>query len=625
MEEKQIGDFPLFSLLLVTALAAFVPLLAARMRPVRLPIVVAEITVGIIIGRSGLNLIEESNILNFLAEFGFVYLMFISGLEVIPGNILPPSVQGHTRRWLHPLVLGMAIFLTTLGLSFALAKALYWQGWVQNVWFVALILSTTSLGIVVPVLKERGLLASGYGQYLLTAALAADFTALLLLSLSVAIFSYGVTLELLLVLVLLVAFAIVARVGQFFANIPALNRLIEELSHATAQIQVRGALALMVAWVVLAEALGTEIILGAFLAGTIVSLLTGPRESLLREKLDALGFGFFIPIFFIMVGTRFNLEALTGPGQALLLVPLLLFAAYTVKLLPSLLLRLVFSWKESLAGGILLSARLSLIIAISAIALELKVISEAVNNAVILVTMVTCTVSPLLFHRMSITFKTGERRGVILVGDDQLTELLAKRLHRTGKEVIVVSRDGRRLGELRRHGVRVCLGEPTARDTLARAGAAETEALLALLPDPESNLKLCQIAREEFNIPTIVARADDPARVTPFLALNVRVVQPSISLALEAALRFPTMFDLLIGQGEDMEISEAVLRNPSLNGRPLKHLHLPGGAVVIGIQRHGEILVLHQDTELRQGDTIILLGHPSTVEAARSWIEQRVS
>jgi len=342
--------------------------------------------------------------------------MFLSGLEVIPGNFLSPGLW-YRLRWRNPIILGAGAFLATMLLSLLIAGLLSWWGLVGDVWIVGLILSTTSLGIVVPVLKERGLLASDYGQYLLTAAIIADFATLLLLSFTVAIISHGFTLDLLLILALLMAFAIVARVGRLFARIPALNRLVEELSHATAQIQVRGALALMVAWVALAEALGTEVILGAFLAGTIVSLLVGPQKSPLREKLDALGFGFFIPIFFIMVGTRFNLGALLGSGRALLLVPLLIAAAYIVKLIPSLLFCVLFRWRESFAGGILLSARLSLIIAISAIALELGVIGEALNDAIIIVTMVTCTASPLLFNRLSASFRRHRYPGVVLTDD----------------------------------------------------------------------------------------------------------------------------------------------------------------------------------------------------------------
>ena len=102
-----------------------------------------------------------------------------------------------------------------------------------------------------------------------------------------------------------------ARLVQRIAARPLIRRALDELSSATSQIRVRGAFALMVAWVVLAESLGVELILGAFLAGAIAGLISHDNESA-REKLDAIGYGFFIPIFFIMVGVEFDLSILSS-------------------------------------------------------------------------------------------------------------------------------------------------------------------------------------------------------------------------------------------------------------------------------------------------------------------------
>ncbi|MEJ2559726.1 MAG: cation:proton antiporter, partial [Anaerolineae bacterium] len=299
-------EFPFLSLLLITALAAFVPLLASRLRRLRVPIVVGEILAGIIVGQSGLNLIEPSPALDFLATFGFTYLMFLSGLEVDFAALLALRNRVNGGWLTNPLVLGLAVFVLTVAGGLVVALGLTRVGLIQNPLIMALILSTTSLGIVVPVLKERSLTGSQYGQSLLISALVADFVTLLLISVVVAVISHGLTFELLLVLLLLGAFATIARVGQLAAGDARLRRLVEELSHATAQIRVRGAFALMVAFIVLAEWLGTEIILGAFLAGAIISLLAGREGSELHMKMEAMGIGFFVPIFFIMVGVRFD-------------------------------------------------------------------------------------------------------------------------------------------------------------------------------------------------------------------------------------------------------------------------------------------------------------------------------
>jgi Kef-type K+ transport system membrane component KefB len=390
-------------LLLITLLAVAIPILASRIRLVRLPIVVGEILAGIIIGQSGLNLVTSSPTLTFLAEFGFTFLMFLSGLEINFDTLFATAEAGQEPqrpRWQHPLALAGLCFVATILLALITGLGLTQLGLARHPVLLGLILSTTSLGIVVPVLKERELTATLYGQVVLATALLSDFVTLLLLSLVIAAFSHGLSLDLLLFLFLLAAFVAVAKVGQWASRLPVLTRLIDELSHATAQIRVRGCLALMVSWVVLAEALGVEVILGAFLAGAIVSLSGQGHVAPLSEKLDAIGYGFFVPLFFILVGANFDLRALLGSPTALLLVPLLIAAAYGVKVVPALLLRTLFSWRETLSAGVLLSSRLSLIIAASAIALQLNMITAATNAAIILVAVVTCTLSPILFARL---------------------------------------------------------------------------------------------------------------------------------------------------------------------------------------------------------------------------------
>ncbi len=262
-----------------------------------------------------------------------------------------------------------------------------------------MILSTTALGVVVPILKEARLSQTIFGQTILLATVIADFTTMFLISVLVAVISRGLTAEILLVFLLFVAFFLAARFGTFLSRIESVQRVIEELSHATAQIKVRAAFSTLLIFVVLAERLGIEIIVGAFLAGAIVALLRTPEDRALSSQLEAIGFGFFIPIFFIMVGVDFDLPALLSSNDALLSVPLLLLAAVAVKVIPALVFRLNHSWREALAAGILLCPRLSLIIAAAAIGEKLGVIDASVNAGIVLVAIVTVTASPLAFFR----------------------------------------------------------------------------------------------------------------------------------------------------------------------------------------------------------------------------------
>jgi CPA2 family monovalent cation:H+ antiporter-2 len=619
---------PLLSLLLITTLAALVPLLASRLRGWRIPIVIGEILAGMIIGTSGFNLVTPSPILDFLAQFGFVFLMFISGLEVDISALTMPALAEEEREpfWRAPLFLAVFSFILTLVGAFAIAFGLGKVGLVRSPLIMGLILSTTSLGIVVPVLKERGIAPTRYGQLMLVTALIADVVTLVLLSVAFGILQKGFALQLILILSLLLIFAIVLRTGIAVSKVPGLKKVVQELSTATAQIQVRGAIALMVAWATLAHALGIEVILGAFLAGMIVSIIAGPEEAVLREKLDALGFGFFIPIFFISVGSRFDLNVLIGSQEALILFLLLIVAAYVVKVLPALVYRLAFSWREGVASGFLLSSRLSLIIAASALAFELGIISEAVNAVVVLVAMVTCTLSPILFNRLAPHVAEVERKGVIIVGLNQLTALLADRLMQEGEEVAVLGCPQERANAPYCRRTTPIFGAPGDAAVLETLGANRAAALVVILDDAEANIRVCQMAAERFGIPVIVSRADDHAVLERMKALGVRAVQPALAtaMALEGALRFPTAFDILAEHGDNVEIGEARVRNIRVAGHPLRQIRLPGNALVIGIRRKGEVIVPHGDTTFRLGDVVMLIGSPADIREARVLLEARL-
>jgi Kef-type K+ transport system membrane component KefB/Trk K+ transport system NAD-binding subunit len=614
---------PFVPLLLITVLAVVVPLIVSRIRPIRLPIAVGEIVAGIIIGKSGFNLVQPLPTLDFLAEFGFVFLMFLSGLEVnLDALFVENEADASRPAWQRPVPLATLSFLLTLLIAVGFGSLFAAFGLTRNAILMGLILSTTSLGIVVPVLKERELTATIYGQTVLVLALLSDFVTLLLLSLDIAILSRGFSLDILLFMLLLVLFASSVTLGQWTSRIPVLRRGWQELSHATAQIPVRGAFALMITWVVLAQGFGVEVILGAFLAGAIISISSPRHESPLREKLDAIGYGFFIPIFFIMVGANFDLRALLASPSAMLLVPLLIIVAYAVKIFPAMLLRMLFSWRETLAAGVLMSSRLSLIIATSAIALNLNLISDATNAAIILVAVVTCTLSPILFGRILPTKEKEHRYGVIILGTNQLVQLLGARLNRSEESVTFIGSDHQQLTDLHQDGFRVVTGRPADAMVLEKACASRSRALVVLSNSYEEGLAVCRIARERFGIPTIIARVDDPQYINEFQKLDVQVIQSALAtvLAIEGALHFPIVFSILQNKNNDIDLIDLPLRNRSLHGRSLRRMRLPGNALIIGIRRDGEVVVPHGDTTLQFGDTLMLVGSAEALREARNWL-----
>lgn len=610
------------SLLLVLFLAFLVPLALTRFQRLRLPVVVGEILAGIVVGRSGLSLVHEDEpMLDLLAELGFVFLMFLSGIEIDFSSLgrSGASVHRAKRRPWGPLPLGgLSLFFTML-LAVGVGIGLTQLGLVQNPWMMALILSTTSLGVVMPILKESNLISSHFGQTVLIAAMLADFVTMLLITVFVALLSGGLTIDILLIGVLFLVFLGMYHFSIFtFNSIPGLRRTLDELSHASTQIKVRAAFMVMLLFVALSEVLGTEVILGAFLAGAMVSLLRTPSDNQLEQKLEAMGFGFFIPIFFIMVGVRFNLAALASSTQALFLVPLLLGAAILVKLLPVLLFRLRFSWRETLAAGSLLSARLSLIIAASAIGLRLGVIGEEVNAAIILVAILTVTFAPLLFIRLA---PRAEQQAppVVIASAGELGILVAEQLRTHGETVVLFSLDAEDVAKAQGRGLHAVLARLDQADPATEPYLSQARTLICTSSDMAYNYRVCQWVRATYGIEHLVVQVNDPQEHLRFTELGAVTFNPALDrVALLALLaRNPGIYELLMRNDDDKEVAEVAVRNADYTGRKLLELKLPGDLLILAVWRHDELLVPHGHTQLKVGDRLTLIGSLAAISQAR--------
>jgi trk system potassium uptake protein TrkA len=610
-------------LLVVVALAFLVPLITSRIRRIRIPTVVGEILAGIVVGQSGLGLVGHDPALEVLALLGFAYLMFLSGLEVDFGAILPrPAAQrGSWRERLgSPLSLGGLTFILTLVLALLAAWGLRTLDAADDPWLMALILSTTSLGLVVPVLKERELTDRPYGQTLLISSVMADFATMLLVSVYVVIHTRGLTPEVLLVLLLFLAFGVAYRLALLVQRRFPRLQFLQGVAQATAQIDMRGAFAVGLAFIALAEHLGVEMILGAFLGGSLISLLSGKGASSdLHHRLDVIGYAFFIPIFFIMVGVRFNLASVLEAPQMLLLVPLLLVLAYGVKLVPSLIFRLSYSWREALAAGMLLSSRLSLIIAVAAIGLDLGSIDEATNSAIILVAIITCTFSPLIFNRI-LPSAPSVRRKFVIVGAGKQPRLLAQRVAAHGEDVVVVDHDPARRAAVEALGVPFVQGDATDPATWAGLASQSIYAVGALLPDDEVNLAVCRLVRAELGIQQVVARVREATLAQRFTNLGVRVVNPALSpvVELEYLLLYPSVSSLMADLEDEHDVIEVRLGCQDMVGRPLQEIELPQGVMVVLVRRDGDVIYPHGRTRFQIGDRLTLIGPLDSVrEIAR--------
>ena len=379
---------PYILLLTIAGFAFVIPILSGR---IGVPAVVGEIICGILLGALGLSVEGEGQIIiDFLASFGLIFLMFLVGMEIDFSII--------ETRGPKSFIIGFFIFLFTIAISVYLTSRLgYFDSRYQDRIFSALLLSSSAVGLTVPTIKELGMLKTDYGQTILVSAFIADFATVLLITVYTLYLQKGLTMEMLMIALVFILFFAVYQLGKL-----AIWHYPERLSawfksDQPSEIGVRASFALLLVFVALSEIANVEAVLGAFLAGVMLSLLFR-GGTILEQKLYGIGYGFLIPIFFINVGMQFDMGALAKGG--IYLIPALISVALAVKIVPSFLLIVWYSVRESIAAGILLSSRLSLIIAMAAIGLELHLIDKAMESAIILLALITSIMCPTAFRWM---------------------------------------------------------------------------------------------------------------------------------------------------------------------------------------------------------------------------------
>ena len=329
------------SLLVVVTMAFITPIILHRFKLNFIPVVVAEIIMGLIIGKSGFDVVHQDVWLSTLSSLGFIFLMFLSGLEIdftaFTGSKrreILPNGKKEPNTFVVATIIFTGIFVFSLGLSYLFVIA----GFIDNAFLMTLIISTISLGVVVPTLKEAHLMKTVIGQIILLVAVIADLATMILLAVFVSLNEAGHG-NTWLLLILFAAGIVLYFVGKRFKN----RTFIETLSTGTVQIGTRAVFTLIIVLVGLSESVGAENILGAFLAGVLVSLLSPNQE--LVHKLDSFGYGCLIPIFFVMVGVNLDVWSLFSEKKLLLLIPLLLIGLLFSKLVPVYLLKIWYDVK----------------------------------------------------------------------------------------------------------------------------------------------------------------------------------------------------------------------------------------------------------------------------------------
>ena len=380
-------DVSFVNLLIVCLVAAAAPLTLGFAPRLRVPAVIVEIVAGIVLGPSVLGWVKVDLPVQILSLIGLAFLLFLSGLEIDAHRL-----RGRLLR------LALLGYLVTLALGAPIGVGLHRLGWVHSPLLLAIALSATSLGLIVPVLKDARQADGEAGQTAIVAGTVADFSAILLLSLffSASGGSTGSRLVLVIAFATLVAITglVVSRAGRSMR----LGAVLLRLQDTTAEIRVRFAVVLLVAFTALAEQFGLESILGAFLAGVVVSIVDRDSAShpRFRSKLDALGFGFLIPVFFISSGIRLDLKGLLDNPSALLRVPIFLLALLLVRRVPALLYVRGLGRRSALAAGLLQATSLPFIVTATQIGVQLGRISPVTAAALVFAGLLSVLIFPVV-------------------------------------------------------------------------------------------------------------------------------------------------------------------------------------------------------------------------------------
>jgi Kef-type K+ transport system membrane component KefB len=375
------------SLLIVCAAGFSAPLLLGLVPGLRLPSVVLEIVIGILIGPAVFGWVEVDEPVEVLSLVGLAFLLFLAGLEI--------DLSALRGKLLRAALLGFAV---SLALAVVAGLLLDLAGIASEPLLIAIILASTSLGVIVPVLQDSGEISSRFGQLVIAAASIADFASVLLLTLLFSGESSGIGAKLILIgLFVAVIGAVAVGVAQA-ARSRRISAALVRLQDTSAQIRVRGAVVLLIGMVALAEQLGLELILGAFAAGAILNHLDmdqGMTHPEFRLKLSAVGFGVFIPVFFVASGVRFDLDALFGSSTAIASIPAFVAALMFARGLPALLYRGQLERRRVIAAGLLQATSLPFIVAATQIGQDLGLIDAATAAGFIAAGLVTVLVFPI--------------------------------------------------------------------------------------------------------------------------------------------------------------------------------------------------------------------------------------
>jgi Kef-type K+ transport system membrane component KefB len=379
------------SVLIIAAVAVLVPLVLGLVPRLPVPEAVLEVIAGIVVGPAVLGWVRVDAPVQVLSDLGLGMLLFLAGLEIDIERLRGPLAR-----------LAVSAFAVSVVLGLGCAYAFRLAGVAVQPLLLAIILMSTSAGLLLPLLKDAGEESTSFGQLVMTAAALAEIVPIMLLSLFFSATSatpgaQAVSLAIFAVLLVLAGTAL-----NWVRRLEPAGRLLNRLSDSSAQLRVRASLTLALAFGVLAYRFGFASILGAFAAGLLVRIVDLARHSphpQFRVKLEGIGFGFLVPIFFISTGAEFPLKALLTNPAALVAVPLFLAALLLVRGLPALLYVRFAGRRRAAAAGLLQATTLTFVIVATQAGLAGEKITPTAAASLLAAGLLSAAVFPAVARR----------------------------------------------------------------------------------------------------------------------------------------------------------------------------------------------------------------------------------
>ncbi|KRK37096.1 cation:proton antiporter domain-containing protein [Levilactobacillus parabrevis] len=607
------------SLLIILTAALITPLVMAKFKLTVLPTAVVEILVGIMLGPSLFNIVHTNDTLTLLSNTGVIFLMFLSGMEIDfslfnrrkqPQTPLAAKVAGSAPKY-SPVFIAVTSYVAVAASALLLGFICKWTGLFKDPWLAAIIFMTISLGIVIATLKEKELLSKPFGQTILLIAALGEIIPLFALTIYASIFGKGGKSLWLLLLVFLAAGILFRRFKPFFT-------FFERINKSTTQLDIRLAFFLIFSMVVIAESVGAEGILGAFVAGIVMKLLQ-PQEDT-RTRLDGIGYGFFIPMFFMMSGVELNLRTLLSDSATLLLIPAFLVAYLLAKAAVYFILRLRFKRGNAFAGMAITSATITMVLAVLQVAKTMKVVTSQQSGAFLLAAILTCVLGPLLFN----TGYTAEaedlkKSTVHFIGTNLLTVPVAQQLADSWYDISMYT-DKQANYKTYNSEVNVSLLDSLDTDYVTDQNVFDADIVVLGHFNANKNYELAKAAKA-YGVNRVIVRFEDrnvlDEREDELTDLGIEVYNtPNVNIAmLRSLIEAPTTLRMMTASSS--AVYEVALRNRRYTDQQIRNLDFVGDITISQIFRNGHFVRPTGSTMLKFNDRIIFTSTPEKAREIR--------